>query len=121
LETSNKKGVDPLLVYAVIHQESGFKLKAESQAGAKGLMQVMPFHFKGLSVSQMFDPYNNVLHGIGLLSTALKKHKGNIRIALAEYNAGGEAVKKYGGIPPYSETRKYIANITSHYRRLKGV
>jgi hypothetical protein len=115
-----KYGVDPLLVKAVIKQESGGKqYKSNGQvltssAGAIGIMQLMPGTAKGLGV----DPYDvaqNIDGGVKLLSQNIKGF-GSIPLALAAYNAGGGAVKKYGGIPPYAETQNYVKSIMSIYQ-----
>lgn len=115
VNVANKKGVDPVLVYAVIHQESGFRLDAGSHAGAKGLMQVMPFHFKRCGVSNGFNAYQNTTCGIGILADALKDANGDLKIALSVYNSG-----KKNGYLRFSETKNYVASITSHYTKLKG-
>lgn len=115
VKTAKQKKVDPVLVYAVIKQESGFRLKAGSHAGAKGLMQVMPFHFRACGVSNGFNAYQNTTCGIGILADALNDSHGNLKIALSIYNSGQK-----NGYLRFNETRNYVRNITAHYNKLKG-
>ncbi|ERK05595.1 Membrane-bound lytic murein transglycosylase D precursor [Serratia fonticola AU-P3(3)] len=97
------------LIRALIQQESAFNPRAVSKAGAKGLMQLMPVHTEKQGIDP-FDPEQNIKTGIGFLSHLLNKY-GDLRLALAAYNAGEGAVDKYGGIPPYQETQDYVTRI----------
>ncbi|BBW89497.1 hypothetical protein THOKLE017_P30340 (plasmid) [Klebsiella pneumoniae] len=106
---AGKYNVSEELVNALIKQESGFNPKAVSHAGAKGLMQLMPVHTDAKGIDP-FDPEQNVKTGMGYLSRLLNKY-GDLRLALAAYNAGEGAVDKYGGIPPYKETQNYVKSI----------
>lgn len=117
---SQKNGLDADFVRAVVKQESGFNEKATSRCGAAGLMQLMPGTAKGLGVINPYDAEDNIKGGTKMLSNLLKTYGGNKELALAAYNAGGGAVKKYGGIPPYGETQRYVKNVLSIYNRYKG-
>lgn len=119
-EYSQKNGLDSDFVRAVVKQESGFNEKATSRCGAAGLMQLMPGTAKSLGVIDPYDAEDNVKGGTKMLANLLKTYGGNKELALAAYNAGGGAVKKYGGIPPYAETQRYVKNIMSMYGKMKG-
>lgn len=119
-EYSQKNGLDSDFVRAVVKQESGFNERATSHCGAAGLMQLMPGTAKGLGVKNPYDAEQNVAGGTKMLAGLLKTYGGNKELALAAYNAGGGAVKKYGGIPPYRETQNYVKNVLSIYNRYKG-
>ena len=103
--------VDPELIRAVIRAESGFDAEATSRAGAQGLMQLMPFLSKELGVKDPLDPRDNIFGGAKYLSKLLSRHEGNVALAVASYNAGPRAVRRYKGIPPYKETRGYVKKI----------
>lgn len=105
-----KYGVDKKLVMAVIDVESGFNAAAVSTAGAQGLMQIMPATGRDLDLVDPFDPSENIDAGIRYLRYLLDTFPDR-RLAVAAYNAGPNAVKKYGGIPPYTETRNYVDKV----------
>jgi peptidoglycan DL-endopeptidase CwlO len=114
-----KYGVSPKLLAAVAKVESGYNPQAVSKAGARGLMQIMPGTATGLGVTNAFDPAQAVDGAAKLLSRNLKEF-GSLDLALAAYNAGGGAVKKYGGIPPYGETQAYVPKVKAALAALGG-
>ncbi|MBI5209382.1 MAG: lytic transglycosylase domain-containing protein [Elusimicrobia bacterium] len=115
--------VDPALVLAVILKESGYNPRAESPVGAKGLMQIMPATGRGLGLREyeLFDPIKNVKAGIRFLNAMIARFNGDIKMALAAYNAGPGAVDKYNGIPPYKETRGYVRKVYDTYLALTSL
>ncbi|HEX5323142.1 MAG TPA: lytic transglycosylase domain-containing protein [Capsulimonadaceae bacterium] len=110
-QSGTKYGLDPNLLSAVIHVESGGDPHAVSRTGAMGLMQLMPSSVADADVSDPFDPAQNVDAGARKLSGLLGEFGGNLDLALAAYNAGAGAVRKYGGVPPYKETQDYIRKV----------
>jgi soluble lytic murein transglycosylase-like protein len=110
-----RHGVDPRFIHHVIWQESKYKVRARSHAGAQGLMQLMPPTAKRFGCMDAHDPAANIEAGTKYLRWLLKRFKGNVSLALAGYNAGEGAVDKYDGIPPYKETQHYVRIITGRY------
>lgn len=113
--TARRHGLDHSLVTAVIKVESDFDPGAVSSKGARGLMQLMPGTARELGVRDSFDPWENVEGGVRYLRNLLDFFNGNLPLALAAYNAGREAVLQHGGIPPYPETRQYVAKVLQYY------
>jgi hypothetical protein len=115
VESGKRNSIDPLLLYAIMHQESTFKPRAISPKGARGLMQLMPATAIRFGVTNIFDPRQNIEGGARYMRFLLDLFGGDVPLALAGYNAGEGAVMKYGNIPPYSETREYVRRITRRY------
>lgn len=113
IREAKKQGLNPMLAISVAKQESDFERRAKSYAGAIGVFQLMPATAKDLGVNPWHTD-QNIKGGIKYLKT-LKDEFGSTRLALAAYNAGPGAVKRYGGIPPYRETRNYVKNIMNYY------
>jgi soluble lytic murein transglycosylase-like protein len=109
---STQNSLDPAVVRAVIRAESDGDPRCVSNKGAMGLMQLMPEELKGYGVTDPFDPEQNIMGGTRQLAEKLKIFGGDLSLALAAYNAGTSRVKQYNGIPPFPETRKYVAKIT---------
>ena len=114
---ARRHGLDPELVLAVVGVESGFRAHAVSPKGAQGLMQLMPDTARSLGVADPFDPSQNLDGGTRHLGSLLDRFDGDLELALAAYNAGAGAVAKYGGVPPYQETRAYVDKVL---RRARG-
>jgi soluble lytic murein transglycosylase-like protein len=114
---AKREALDPRLVHAVIWQESKYNIDAHSQAGAQGLMQLMPATARRFGCYKGNDPESNVAAGTKYLHWLLNRFAGNIELALAGYNAGEGSVDKYNGIPPFSETQNYVRIITARYGR----
>ena len=118
-EAAAKYDMDAALIRAVMQTESAFHPYAVSRAGAEGLMQLMPGLADEMGVSDSFDPRENIMGGVRYLKRLLEYHDGNLDLALASYNAGPGNVERYGGIPPFRETRSYVKTIKALYARSK--
>jgi soluble lytic murein transglycosylase-like protein len=119
-QNAESQEVDPSLIKAIIANESGFNANATSGAGAQGLMQLMPGTAEGLGVTDAYDPAQNVAGGTKYIKGLLQRFNGDVRLAVAAYNAGPGAVEKYGGVPPYAETQNYVQNVLSSYAKYRG-
>jgi soluble lytic murein transglycosylase-like protein len=120
INSATNNGVDPLLLYSIMHQESSFKSHAISPKGARGLMQLMPFTAMRYGVTNIYDPRQNIEGGARYVRFLLDRFDGDINLVLAGYNAGEGAVEKYGWhIPPYSETQEYVRRISRRYALLR--
>jgi len=117
---AKKFALDPNLVAAVIWAESSGDPDAISSKGARGLMQLMPDTARELGVSAILDPRENVEGGSRYLRQLLDAHEGDLSLALAAYNAGPGAVERYGGVPPYRETKDYVARVLEVYERSRS-
>jgi soluble lytic murein transglycosylase-like protein len=111
-EAAETYNLDPELIRAVMRAESAFNPLALSRAGAQGLMQLMPALAAEMGVDDPFDPRQNIMGGARYLRWLLDRHKGNLPLSLASYNAGPTAVARYKAIPPFKETRQYVKKIT---------
>lgn len=119
-ETAARYGLETALVKAVVRVESAFYPRAVSRVGARGLMQLMPATARELGVSDSFDPASNLDGGCRYLAAMLERFGGELRLALAAYNAGPRSVEHYGGVPPYEETQRYVELVFKHYAGYGG-
>jgi soluble lytic murein transglycosylase-like protein len=111
--SASKYGIDPAVLKGLVKQESGFNPNAGSSAGAQGLTQLMPATAASLGVTDVHDPAQSIDGGAHYLRMQLDRFGGDYTKALAAYNAGPGAVQRYGGVPPYAETRNYVTNVLS--------
>jgi hypothetical protein len=116
-EKSQKYDVDPALVAAVVETESRFRKGAHSPVGAQGLMQLMPRTGRWLGASNLYDPEQNVDAGVKYLKYLQGRFDGNLKKTIAAYNAGEGNVKRYGGVPPFTETRSYVKKVMTRYEQ----
>jgi soluble lytic murein transglycosylase-like protein len=116
---AERHGVDGLLLAAIVRHESSFDPEIVSPKGAVGLMQLLPSTGRAYGAEDLFNPGVNLDAGSRYLSHLLALYDGDLELALAAYNAGPTAVARYGGIPPYRETRQYVRRVKAEYERLK--
>ena len=114
-------GVEEAIVRAIIHAESAFNPSALSHAGAQGLMQLMPATARRFGVADSYDAGQNIRGGVQYLAWLLKRFNGDLTLAAAGYNAGEGAVDRYKGVPPYSETQRYVQRVGVLAERYRGV
>ena len=117
---ARQHGVDESIVRAIIHAESAYNPNALSRVGAQGLMQLMPATARRFGVSNAFDASQNIQGGVQYLAWLLKRFNNNLTLAAAGYNAGEGAVDKYKGVPPYSETQRYVVRVGQLAERYRG-
>jgi soluble lytic murein transglycosylase-like protein len=117
---AERYGVEEAVVRAVIHAESAFRPNARSHAGAQGLMQLIPATASRFGVSDAFDPAQNISGGVQYLAWLMKRFGGDLTLVAAGYNAGEGAVQKYGGVPPYKETQRYVQRVGQLAERYRG-
>jgi soluble lytic murein transglycosylase-like protein len=109
------------LVRAVIRCESDYDPRAVSVSGARGLMQLMPDTASLMQVRDIDDPHDNIFGGVRLLRVLANEFNGDLELTVAAYNAGDGAVIRFGGIPPFAQTRDYVVNVTRFYRRYRSI
>jgi soluble lytic murein transglycosylase-like protein len=120
LQEAGRHEIDPALVKAIIMAESGYNPNAISDKGAKGLMQLMPSTAEALGVEDAFNPQQNISGGIRYFKKLVNRFDGDIKLALAAYNAGSKKVRDYQGIPPYKSTHHYIEKVFKYYKQYKN-
>jgi soluble lytic murein transglycosylase-like protein len=120
IKAASRYQIDPALIKAIIMAESGYKIRAISKRGAKGLMQLMPGTAQALGVTDVFNPKENISGGVRYFKQLVNQFDGNIKLALAAYNAGSKKVRRYNGIPPYKSTQYYIKKVFKYYNLYKN-
>jgi soluble lytic murein transglycosylase-like protein len=119
IQAASLHQVDPALVKAIIMAESGYNTRAISKKGAKGLMQLMPATAQALGVEDIFNPKQNISGGVRYFKKLVTQFDGDVKLALAAYNAGSRNVRHYQGIPPFKATRYYIKKVFKYYQIYK--
>jgi hypothetical protein len=120
VRASKRHKVEVPLIKAIIRAESGYNPRAVSEKGAKGLMQLMPGTAKAMGLEDVFDPEDNIEAGVKYFKKLLSQFAGDVKLALAAYNAGSRKVRQFQGIPPFEATRRYIRKVFEYYRHYKG-
>jgi soluble lytic murein transglycosylase-like protein len=118
-DAARRASLDPKLVAAIIRVESNFKPRAVSPKGAMGLMQVMPKTAEASDITAPYHTVNNLMGACEYLRSLINRYRGNLKLALAAYNAGPGNVERHGGIPPFTETRQYVRKVLGFYDELK--
>jgi hypothetical protein len=118
-KAATRHDIDPALVKAIIMAESDYNPRAVSKKGAKGLMQLMPVTARSLGVDDAFNPEQNIQGGVRYFKTLLKQFDGDVKLALAAYNAGSSNVRHYKGIPPFKDTKRYLKKVYRYYEFYK--
>ena len=119
IQAAYRYQIDPALVKAIIMAESGYNARAISNKGAKGLMQLMPATAQALGVEDVFNPKQNISGGVRYFKQLVNQFDGDVKLALAAYNAGSRNVRHYQGIPPFKATRYYIKKVFEYYQIYK--
>jgi soluble lytic murein transglycosylase-like protein len=119
IQTASQYQIDPALIKAIIMAESGYNPKAVSKRGAKGLMQLMPATAEALGVEDIFNPRQNITGGVQYFKHLVNRFDGDVKLALAAYNAGSRYVRNYNGVPPFKSTKCYIKKVFKYYQRYK--
>jgi soluble lytic murein transglycosylase-like protein len=119
VQTAGQYQIDPSLIKAIIMAESGYNPKAVSKKGAKGLMQLMPETAEALGVEDIFNPRQNISGGVQYFRDLVNRFNGDVKMALAAYNAGSRYVQNYNGVPPFKATRHYIKKVFKYYKQYK--
>ncbi|MBT8351068.1 MAG: lytic transglycosylase domain-containing protein [Deltaproteobacteria bacterium] len=119
MKAANRHKVDPAMVMAIIMAESSYNPKAISKKGAKGLMQLMPTTARSLGVKDSFNPEHNINAGVRYYKKLLNQFDGDVKLALAAYNAGSRKVREHRGIPPYGATKFYVKKVIKYYKYYK--
>ncbi len=120
IQTANHYQIDPALIKAIIMAESGYNTKATSKRGAKGLMQLMPGTAQSLGVEDIFNPHQNITGGVQYFKRMVNRFNGDVKLALAAYNAGSRNVRNYNGVPPFKATHSYIKKVFKYYQIYKN-
>lgn len=119
-KAASRHDIDPALVKAIIMAESDYNPRAVSKKGARGLMQLMPLTARSLGVNDLFDPEQNIHAGVRYFKSLMKQFDGDVKLALAAYNAGSRHVKRYKGIPPFKDTKRYLKKVYKYYEFYKN-
>ncbi len=114
-QAADRHQVDPALIKAIIMAESGYNPNAVSKKGAKGLMQLMPGTAEALGVKDSFNPKHNINAGVEYFKQLMNQFDGNVKFALAAYNAGSRRVRQYQGVPPFKATQYYVEKVLKYY------